>query len=149
MSRVLFSFFLRLGNNHLYLCLDLSRYLPSGPESNLQQSTPCKALFHPVLEEECKELLTIYSFLAILAAHQDLYKTLHLKDEISNKYHTSFDNLLIQISVYKIKGNEVTIISRICSVAKSCLMICNPRDCSMPGFPVLHYLLGLTQTHVH
>ena len=22
-------------------------------------------------------------------------------------------------------------------------------DCSTPGFPILHYLLGLTQTHVH
>ena len=27
-----------------------------------------------------------------------------------------------------------------CSVAKSCLTLCNPMDCSMPGFPVLHCL---------
>ena len=27
--------------------------------------------------------------------------------------------------------------------------LCNPMDCSMPGFPVLHHLLELTQTHVH
>ena len=27
-----------------------------------------------------------------------------------------------------------------CSVAKSCLTLCNPMDCSTPGFPVLHYL---------
>ena len=27
-----------------------------------------------------------------------------------------------------------------CSVIKSCLTLCNPMDCSMPGFPVLHYL---------
>ena len=27
------------------------------------------------------------------------------------------------------------------SVTKSCLTLCNPMDCSMPGFPVLHYLL--------
>ena len=27
------------------------------------------------------------------------------------------------------------------SVAKSCLTLCNPVDCSVPGFPVLHYLL--------
>ena len=25
----------------------------------------------------------------------------------------------------------------------------NPMDCSMPGFPVLHYLLEFVQTHVH
>ena len=27
--------------------------------------------------------------------------------------------------------------------------ICNPMDCSMPGFPVLHHLPELAQTHVH
>ena len=27
--------------------------------------------------------------------------------------------------------------------------ICDPMDCSLPGFPVLHYLLELAQTHVH
>ena len=25
-----------------------------------------------------------------------------------------------------------------CSVANSCLTLCNPMDCSMPGYPVLH-----------
>ena len=36
-----------------------------------------------------------------------------------------------------------------CSVAKSCLTLCNPMDCSTLGFPVLHYLPELAQTHVH
>ena len=36
-----------------------------------------------------------------------------------------------------------------CSVAKSCLTLCNPMDCSIPGSPVLHRLLELAQTHVH
>ena len=36
-----------------------------------------------------------------------------------------------------------------CSVAQLCLIICNPMDCSTPGFPVLHYLLEFAQTHVH
>ena len=35
------------------------------------------------------------------------------------------------------------------SVAQSYLNLCNPTDCSMPGFLVLHYLLELVQTHVH
>ena len=34
-----------------------------------------------------------------------------------------------------------------CSVAKLCLTLCNPIDCSTPGFPVLHYLWELAQTH--
>ena len=34
-----------------------------------------------------------------------------------------------------------------CSVAKSCLTFCDPMDCSIPGFPVLHYLPEFAQTH--
>ena len=34
------------------------------------------------------------------------------------------------------------------SVAQSCLTPCDPMDYSMPGFPVLHHLLQLAQTHV-
>ena len=36
-----------------------------------------------------------------------------------------------------------------CPVAQSCLTLCNPIDCSMPGFPVLHHLPECAQTHVH
>ena len=36
-----------------------------------------------------------------------------------------------------------------CSVTQLCLTLCNPMDCSTPGFPVLHHLLELAQTHVH
>ena len=35
------------------------------------------------------------------------------------------------------------------SVAQLCLTLCDPMNCSMPGFPVLHHLLELAQTHVH
>ena len=36
-----------------------------------------------------------------------------------------------------------------CSVTQSCPTLCDPLDCSTPGFPVLHHLLELVQTHVH
>ena len=35
------------------------------------------------------------------------------------------------------------------SVTQSCLTLCDPMDCSMPGFPVHLQLLKLAQTHVH
>ena len=35
------------------------------------------------------------------------------------------------------------------SVAQSCLTLCDPTDCSTPGFPVHCQLPELTQTHVH
>ena len=34
-------------------------------------------------------------------------------------------------------------------VAKSCTTLYDPMDCSTPGFPVLHHLPELAQTHVH
>ena len=34
-------------------------------------------------------------------------------------------------------------------VAKSCLSVCDPMDCSTPGFPVLRHLPEFAQTHVH
>ena len=35
------------------------------------------------------------------------------------------------------------------SVAQSCLTVCNPLDCSTPGFLVHHQFSELAQTHVH
>ena len=35
------------------------------------------------------------------------------------------------------------------SVIQSCPTLCDPMDCSTPGFPVHHQLLEPTQTHVH
>ena len=35
------------------------------------------------------------------------------------------------------------------SAAQLCLTLCDPMDCSTPGFPVHHQLLELAQTHVH
>ena len=34
-------------------------------------------------------------------------------------------------------------------VDKSCPTLCDPMDYSMPAFPVFHYLLELSQIHVH
>ena len=36
-----------------------------------------------------------------------------------------------------------------CSVTKLCPTLCNPMECSTPGFPALHYLQEFVQTHVH
>ena len=36
-----------------------------------------------------------------------------------------------------------------CSVSQWCPTVCDPMDCSTPGFLVLHHLLELAQTHVN
>ena len=43
---------------------------------------------------------------------------------------------------------SVLVSSLFSSVVQSCLTLCNPMDCSTPGFPVLHQLPKLAQTHV-
>ena len=36
-----------------------------------------------------------------------------------------------------------------CLVAQSCLTLCDPMDCNMPGFPFLHCLLEFARPYVH
>jgi len=36
-----------------------------------------------------------------------------------------------------------------CSVSQSCPTLCDPMDCSMPAFPVLHHHPELAEIHVH
>ena len=36
-----------------------------------------------------------------------------------------------------------------CSVTQSCPTLCNPMNCSTPGFPVHHQVPESTQNHVH
>ena len=45
--------------------------------------------------------------------------------------------------------NSVEIPSDSSVQSLSCVQLCDPMDCSMPGLPVLHQLLEFTQTHVH
>ena len=56
-------------------------------------------------------------------------------------YNIIFDFIKISTIAYKIVPVQ--------SQSSVWLTLCNPIDCSMPGFPVLHYLPGLAQTHVH
>ena len=47
------------------------------------------------------------------------------------------------------KPHHLFIIVQLSSVAQSCPTLCDPKDCSMPGFPVHHQLPELVQTNVH
>ena len=69
----------------------------------------------------------------------------------------SFSERHLVISIKR--GNKIPVLWSInsillwgnccCSVIQSCLTLCNTIDCRVPGFPVLHYLLGFVQTQVH
>ena len=55
----------------------------------------------------------------------------------------SFFSLLLDCQLPEGRSHQVS------SVAQLCLTLCNPMDCSTPGFPVHRQLLEFTQTHVH
>ena len=60
----------------------------------------------------------------------------------SDKYKS---DLFFYEFVYFLKYHSV----QFSSVAQSCATLCDPMDCSTPGFPVHHQLPELTQTHIH
>ena len=45
--------------------------------------------------------------------------------------------------------SKIICIDQFSSVTQLCLTLCDPMDCSTPGFIVRHQLLELAQTHVH
>ena len=60
------------------------------------------------------------------------------------------------ISIWRVCLSNATFLCRsifkscsCCSVAQSCLTLCDPMDCSTPGSSVLHYLLEFAQIPVH
>ena len=64
--------------------------------------------------------------------------------------HTlGFWSFLTMLACSDTKKRRVLLFGCCCSVAKSCPTLHNPMDCSMSGFPVLHYFLEFAQTHVH
>jgi len=66
------------------------------------------------------------------------------------------DHFLIRLFAFWLLGcinslyiSDISPSSDISSVTQSCPTLCDPMDCSTPGFPVHHQLLELIQTHVH
>ena len=63
--------------------------------------------------------------------------------------HSSADGHLGCFHVLTIIYNAAINICWCCSVTKSCLILCDPKDYSTPGFSARHYFLEFDQTHVH
>ena len=105
-------------------------------------------LFPPLFSVICYK---IYVFLSTLIycglcncfiSPYTMYPTQKLKtNKQTNKLPCSWQKATLQIKT--IQGTSC------CSFSQLCPPLCNPMDCSMPGFPVLHLLPGFAQTHVH
>ena len=83
----------------------------------------------------------------------DLAYTQIFEHECSQKYYLQKPKGGKNSNVHQWKNyilHQVGCNRYICySVTQSCSILCNLMDCSMPGSPVLHYLLEFTQTHVY
>ena len=56
--------------------------------------------------------------------------------------------LLSYVYIFSINtNNKIFVIN--CNQFQSCPTLCDPKNFSTPGFPVLHYLSELAQMHVH
>ena len=55
----------------------------------------------------------------------------------------------MQMANKLMKTCSTSLIIQFSSVTQSCLTLCNPTDCRMPGLPVHHQLPEPTQTRVH
>ena len=74
-----------------------------------------------------------------------LILSLIIKHTLKISLFTSYNGNLYYIFASQIFPPSV----QFSSVTQSCPTLCNPMDCSMPGFPVHHQLPELAQTHVH
>ena len=64
-------------------------------------------------------------------------------------WKSSFIWMYLSLSPLLFISLHSSAIFQISSVTQSCLTVCDPMDCSMPGLPVHHQLLESTQTYVH
>ena len=60
-----------------------------------------------------------------------------------------WSSITITLNPASLYSSVHMIYSCCCSFAKSCLTLCNPVDCSISGFPVLHGLPEFAQTQGH
>ena len=60
-----------------------------------------------------------------------------------------FGETPIELETDVVRDNLLHIVTRAISSVQSCLTLCDPMDCSMPGLLVHHQFLEFTKTHDH
>ena len=91
-------------------------------------------------------LLSPYHFCPLLS-HLCMKCSLGISDfleEISSLSHS-----VVFLYFFSLIAEEGFLISSCYSLAQSCLTLCDPLDCSMPGLPVPHHNLEFAQVLVH
>ena len=139
----------------LPVCLQLTQflYLDSPPHWSLYLLKFSQFLPDLTLKDYKKLFLSkahTFSFLRVPTAFCS-----NLLEHMSFTFsllHNSWISFLPQLDNEQFERLDlVHVLSSICYclAAKSCLTPFDPMNCSMPGFPVLQYLLEFAQIHVH
>ena len=103
----------------------------------------CRQILYLLSRSHCIPLLQWGShYILLQGIYPKITKTLIRKDMYPYVHHSIIYNN------HDMKETKVPII-HFSSVAQSCLTLCDPMNCSMPGLPVHHQLLEYTQTHDH
>ena len=89
-------------------------------------------------------LLSLFNYCVFIC----IYTYIHTGKQKGVYLKTISEKLHINTSIPKLMQNSARFCFCYCSVSKLCLTLCNPMDCSTPGFTVLHHLHELTQTLV-
>ena len=104
-----------------------------------------------------------------LSQHQGLFQSVSSSHQVvkywrfsfsispSNEYSGLISFRMDQLDLLAVQGTLKSLLQyhslkasvHFSLVTKSCPPLCDPMDCGMPGFPVLHQLPELAQTHVH
>ena len=59
------------------------------------------------------------------------------------------EKVCLKLNIQKLRSCHLVPSLQFSSVAQLCPTLCDPMNCSIPGFPVHHQLPEFTQTHVH
>ena len=83
-------------------------------------------------------------------SQEAVVKTEH-KTMTGSKLGKEYDKAVYRCPVYltPLQSTLREVILQFSSVAQSYLTLCDPMDCSTPGFSIYHQLMELAQTHVH
>ena len=76
------------------------------------------------------------------------YQSFSFSISHSNEYSRLISFRIDWFDLLKVQGTLRNVQWCCCSVAKSCLTLYDPTDCSTPSFPVHHQLPELAQSHV-
>ena len=112
---------------------DISRGISSTPTSSISPSLMGHFLQHANILFPCSSSLLQENSLKELSMLTD---------------YNSFPFLNLLQSASNVHVAKSMAVSH-CLVSKSCPSLCDPTDCSMPGFPVLYHLPQFAQIHVH